>query len=256
VEQAEFRHPRLAGLYDAAFGWGPDDDYFLAIANRSEGATVLDLGCGTGRFTIAVARAGHRVTGVDPAAASLDVARAKPGAELVTWIEGSAQDIADLADLADAAFDRAFLTSHVAQFLVDDGAWRATLTALARVVVPGGTVTFDSRDPAARGWERWNPPRSERVVRLPDGTAARMWTEVTDLDAATTTVRFIHHYAFEDGEVLHSSAALRFRSEHELRSSLHDAGFAVEQVDGGWHGEPVGAGPDLELLVTARRRGG
>jgi ubiquinone/menaquinone biosynthesis C-methylase UbiE len=103
---------------------------FLAVAGEGPGGRVLDLGCGTGRLALALADAGHRVTGVDPACASLDVARAKRGADRVTWVEGTSQV------LPDAAFDVALMTSHVAQFFVDDSAWRATLADLRRPLVP------------------------------------------------------------------------------------------------------------------------
>ena len=49
-----------------------------------------------------------------------------------------------------------------------------------------------------------------------------------------------------------STATLRFRSEEEVRATLHDAGFRVEALWGGWQREPVGQG-DGELLVVARR---
>lgn len=65
----------------------------------------------SGAVTLALASAGHLVTGVDPARASLDAARAKPGAERVTWVEGTARS------LPTADFDVATMTAHVAQFL-------------------------------------------------------------------------------------------------------------------------------------------
>jgi len=58
--------------------------------------------------------------------------------------------------------------------------------------------------------------------------------------------------ALVPGDELHSSATLRFRTEPELRASLHRAGFAVDRIFGGCGREPVGAG-DGELLVVARR---
>ncbi len=91
-----------------------DDDFFLCVAGETPAARVLDLGCGTGRLALAMAAAGHAVTGVDPARASLDAARAKPGADEVTWIEGTS------SVLPDAAFDVAVMTSHVAQFFGTD----------------------------------------------------------------------------------------------------------------------------------------
>jgi SAM-dependent methyltransferase len=66
VNQAEFNDPRLVAVYDAVFGWASDDDFFLAVASESGSSRVLDLGCGTGRLTLAMAAAGHTVTGVDP----------------------------------------------------------------------------------------------------------------------------------------------------------------------------------------------
>jgi SAM-dependent methyltransferase len=245
MEQAEFRDRRLVEVYDAECGWSREDDFFASIVNERANARVVDLGCGTGRLAIGLARAGHEVTGIDPAHASLDAARAKPGAQLVTWREGTADD------LPAAAFDVAVMTSHVAQIFVSDDDWHRTLAALHRALVPSGTLAFDSRDPDERRWEEWNPAETYRVVRLRDG-AVRIFTRLTD--AVDGIVSFTHHYRFADGTDLRSDLTLRFRSEHELRATVHDAGFTVEHVHGGWGREPVGH-PDGELLVVARARG-
>ncbi|MFI7604152.1 class I SAM-dependent methyltransferase [Micromonospora sp. NPDC049366] len=243
MRHGEFEDPRLVTVYDAECPWGRDDDFFLAVVGETPGARVLDLGCGTGRLTLALAAAGHTVTGVDPARASLDAARAKPGADRVTWVEGTS------AVLPDGAYDIAVLTSHVAQFLGADAEWAATLADVRRALVPGGRLVFDTRDPADRRWERWNPVDSARRVALPDGREVRAWTEVTSV--VVGAVSLVHHYRFPGGDELLSSATLRFRTEAELRDSLGGAGFAVEHVFGGWGREPVGAG-DGELVVVAR----
>lgn len=243
MDHGEFRDPRLVAVYDAEFGWSREDDFFLAVVDETPGARVLDLGCGTGRFTLAMSARGHDVTGVDPARASLEAARAKPGADRVRWIEGTSEAAPD------AAFDVAVMTAHVAQFLVEDEEWRRTLADLRRALVPGGRLVFDSRDPRDRGWERWNPVDSRRRVRLPDGRVVTVWVEVTRVE--DDTVDGVQHYSFPDGEVT-ATATMRFRSEQDIRSSLHEAGFAVEAVYGGWRREPVGH-PDGELLVVARQ---
>ncbi|MEH1012100.1 class I SAM-dependent methyltransferase [Micromonospora sp. CPCC 206060] len=253
MRQAEFIDPRLVRVYDVECPWGRDDDYFLAGVEESytgtsavdglPGAWVLDLGCGTGRLTLAIAAAGHRVTGVDPARASLDLAGTKPGAGRVRWIEGTS------AVLPPNSFDVAVLTSHVAQFLVGDEEWAAVLADLRRALVRGGRLLFDSRDPADRRWERWNPRDSRRRLLLPDGGAVTTWTEVDDVREGTVT--FTRHFRFP-GEELCSKATLRFRTEEELRESLRLAGFSVARIHGGWGGEPVGGG-DGEFLVHARR---
>lgn len=243
MRNAEFNDPRLVVLYDVAFTWARDDDFFLASVNKVPSARVLDLGCGTGRLTLALAGAGHTVTGVDPARASLDAARAKPGADQVTWIEGTS------SVLPGASFDTAVMTSHVAQFLVSDDDWRQVLADLKCALVPGGRLVFDTRDPAARGWERWNPADSRRQVTLPDGSEVTLWTEVTAVDGGA--VSFASRYLYPCGVELLSTATLRFRTEEEVRSGLGAAGFTVEQIYGGWNREPVGAG-DGELLVIAQ----
>ncbi|MGC4744325.1 class I SAM-dependent methyltransferase [Micromonospora sp. DT201] len=243
MRHGEFRHHRLVQVYDAECPWGPDDDFFQAVVDETPAARVLDLGCGTGRLTVALAGAGHTVTGVDPASASLTVARARPGGERVTWIEGTS------ALLPSQAFDVAVLTSHVAQFFVDDAEWARTLGDLRRALAPGGRLVFDARDPADRRWERWNPVDSQRRITLPDGGEVRAWTKVTGVRDGV--VDFTHHYHFADGGELLSSATLRFRTEDELRDSLTRAGFTVDRIHGGWHGEPVGQG-DGEFVVIAR----
>ncbi len=240
----EFRDPRLVAVYDADFGWSREDEFFLAVVGETPGARVLDLGCGTGRLTLGLAAAGHRVTGVDPARASLDAARAKPGADRVTWIEGTA------ATLPEEAFDVALMTSHVAQFLVDDDEWRAALAGLRGALVPGGRLVFDTRDPRAREWEAWNPRDTRHAVALPDGSSVEVWTEVTAERAGVVDYAMCH--LLPGGEEVRGEARMRFRSEEEVRGALRDAGLAVEHVFGGWRREPVGAG-DGELLVLARR---
>ncbi|MFJ8039231.1 class I SAM-dependent methyltransferase [Kitasatospora sp. NPDC096147] len=242
--QGEFRDPRLVPVYDAECPWTREDDYFAAVAAETPGARVLDLGCGTGRLALGLAAAGHAVTGVDPAAASIAAARVRSGAAKVNWLVGTS------TGLPGTAFDLALMTSHVAQFLVADDQWRRTLADLRRALVPGGRLLFDSRDPADRRWERWNPAETHRRTALPDGRVVTAWTEVTSVRGAL--VDFTHHYVFPDHGELLSTATLRFRPEEELRADLAAAGLTVERVHGGWGGEPVGAG-DGEFLVLARR---
>ena len=119
MKNAEFKHPLLVQVYDAQCLWGREDQLFFDLAAETPRPSTLAPGCGAGRITLRLAAAGHRVTGVDPARASLEAARRKPGAEQVTWVEGTTADL-PAADLPVAAFDLALMTSHVAQFMTGD----------------------------------------------------------------------------------------------------------------------------------------
>src|SRR3990170_765506 len=91
-----FADRRLAGVYDPLDPDRSDLDAYADIAAELGARTVLDLGCGTGTFAVLLAARGFDVTGVDPAGASLDVARAKPGADRVRWVVGDIDAVADL----------------------------------------------------------------------------------------------------------------------------------------------------------------
>lgn len=249
----EYRDARLVEVYDAVCTWSRDDEYFCRLIDEVGATRVLDLGCGTGRLTIPLAAENRRVVvGVDPAAASLAAARRKPDAERVRWVQGTAEV---LRDLDGGPFDAVVMTAHVAQLLVDDDELHRTLTDIAAALAPGGMLAFDSRDPNARGWERWNRRDSERCVPLAGGREVLTWVDVDRVHGAVDTgptVDITHHYVFDDGDLAESRASLRFRTEDQLRAALTATGFTVDAVYGGWDREPIGA-PDGELLFVARR---
>src|SRR5262245_48658209 len=115
-----FEHPRLAAIYDALDPDGSDLDFYVAFANELGARRALDVGCGTGTFALMLAERSVEVTGVDPAAASLAVARGKPGAERVRWILGDATTLPPLA------VDVTTMTGNVAQAIVEPSDWEST----------------------------------------------------------------------------------------------------------------------------------
>jgi SAM-dependent methyltransferase len=245
---AEFDDPRLVAVYDTinAYGPGEQPDFYASVAADAGAVSIVELGCGTGMVAGALAARGHRVTGVDPSAAMLAVARTRPRADEVQWICGDAGALDASAD----AFDLAFMSGHVAQFFVTDESWAIALSALYRALRPGGCLAFESRNPAAREWERWTRPRARVVEDVAAGTI-ETWTEVDDVTAGVVTYR--NHYRFaRTGAELVSHAQLRFRPQRDLRASLATAGFTVDVVYGDWDRNPV-APSNPELIFVARR---
>jgi SAM-dependent methyltransferase len=247
VPSAEFTDPRLVAAYDAINPYEPGTQpaFVAAVAERIEALRIVDLGCGTGIISLELARAGYEVTGVDPAPAMVEAARAKPGASRVDWVVGGAEAIGrPEADLA-------IMTGHVAQFFVGDADWSIALAHLHAALRPGGHLVFESRNPDAREWERWDSDR-HTTVHDPHAGPIETWTRVDD--ARDGVVEYSLGYRFtRTGDEIVVPNALSFRTEAELRASLDDAGFVVESIVGDWDGSVVTpASP--ELIVTAVRR--
>jgi SAM-dependent methyltransferase len=194
-----------------------------------------------------LARAGHAVVGVDPAAAMLDVARRRPDGNLVTWIHGTA------AHLPAASAGLVIMTGHVAQYFVEENEWLSTLGDIRRALRPGGRVAFESRAPD-RDWQhRWTPETTRSTYPHPDGGSFTSWVEVIELSGDPASFRMTHrgHTLLPDGSHIQHDETLRFRSETELRDSLTKAGFEVESLWGDWQRSQPTPSTD-ELIFVAR----
>ena len=228
MPDAIFSHPRLARVYDALEGGRSDLDTYLGLAAEPGVNAVLDVGCGTGTLACLLAGKGVEVLGVDPASASVDVARAKLGAGAVRWMVGTAPDAA--AEPANhQRFDLATMTANAAQVFLSDTDWISTLRAIHVCLRPGGRLAFETRNPADRAWERWTKERSYQVVDAGAEGLVEDWAEVTGVDGELVT--FESPTIFQsDGERLDSTSTLRFRGLDALESSLAEAGFGEVEI--------------------------
>ncbi|HEY3036994.1 MAG TPA: class I SAM-dependent methyltransferase [Streptosporangiaceae bacterium] len=75
MPDAVFAEPRLAEIYDPLDPDRSDLDVYAAMAGEFGARSVLDVGCGTGTLACLPAGRGLQVTVIDPASASLAVAR-------------------------------------------------------------------------------------------------------------------------------------------------------------------------------------
>jgi SAM-dependent methyltransferase len=145
-----FEHPRLAAVYDALDADRGDLDIYVGIVIELGAKLVVDVGCGTGTFALMLAGRGVDVVAVDPAGASLDVARSKPGADRVRWVHGDATGLP--AEL-EGRVDLAVMIGNVAQAIVEEPDWANTLKVVQRCLRPGGYLVFETRRLEQRGWE-------------------------------------------------------------------------------------------------------
>jgi SAM-dependent methyltransferase len=193
VADASFAERRLAEVYDPLDPDRSDLDAYAAMVDEFGAQSVLDIGCGTGTFACLLARRGLFVTAVDPAAASLEIARTKPGADRVRWVHGYATDLPRLQ------VDLVTMTGNVAQVFVTDAEWAATLRAAYAALGPGGRLVFETRDPAARrGWSgtaigHTGAPSSPESAPYRRGktcsTSAVTWSRSVRPSSSSPTVR-------------------------------------------------------------------
>ena len=226
---------------------------------------VLDVGCGSGRLTVALARAGAEVTGMDTNAERLAVAGrlAEKTGVRPTLVEA---DMEEPLAFADASFDA--VTSRLSLMIPRDAV--PTLRELARVLRPGGRIAtviwaalsenpwFDAprevvravlgADSAsfARAFGRLGSSRdAERAHRAAglNGVAARLLREHVVREDAAEHWRLL---ATENGHFRRIDAALDEQERRALVADL-ETRFAPYRVDGRLEL------PRTLVLVTGRR---
>lgn len=180
-------------------------------------ARLLDVPCGAGRLSIALAGRGYRVTGVDIAAPLLDDARrAADKYQLGEKFGAHRRDMRDLPWPGE--FDGAFSLWESATLLGDEGT-PAFLRAVAAALKPGARFVFDTHIaetmlPRLRGreWERLGDDfwmLEERDYDHETSVVTRRWT-------------MLHA-----GRVEHDSITFRLYTYRELAALLHEVGFAT-----------------------------
>ena len=223
MPDAIFAHPRLAWVYDAFDGPRDDLAAYVAIAGELAPDRVLDVGCGTGCLAIELARTGRTVVGVDPAAASLEVARTKDGSDAVTWIHG------DAAAIPAVGADLALMTGNVAQVVLTEAAWTQVLAAVGAALRPRGYLVFETRRPERRAWEEWAADTGPVPLDVPGQGPVEQRREVTAVHLPLVSFRYTYTF-LADGAVITSDSTLRFRDRGDLEPALAGQGYRVLDV--------------------------
>src|ERR1700736_394507 len=134
----DYDKTEIPTTYDKARALAPEPrrlwrDLLSVHIDRAEMSLVIDLGCGTGRFSeLLAAHFGVQVIGIDPSHKMVDQARRKPATGSVVYRQGSAEAL----PLPDGCADLVFM-SMVYHHLTDPA---AVARECRRVLRPAGHV--------------------------------------------------------------------------------------------------------------------
>lgn len=240
----------LADLYDIEYDHDYDLPPWLELAAREPGP-VIEWGAGTGRIAATLARAGHDVTAVELSGPMAARGREKGGAKWVT------------DDMRSATLNRRFglaicaFNSLLCLRSQDDAL--AFLENAARHLEPGGLLNIEvsAFRPEELSVSPGGPAVQHDFTRdLPDGgTLQRFSVSYYDAAQQLLSMRLFYELYGPDGvmrERRSGELTIRPATRDELTLMLRQAGYTVEEVYGGFEGEPFTADSD-HLVVLARR---
>ncbi len=251
-------YDRFARFYDLDLGSEAEDvELYLSFAKRT-GGPVLEIGCGTGRLLLPLAKAGYECVGVDVSPAMLAIAQAKIEAERLASRVSVLQ--ADARELEiGRRFGLAFIGLNSFMHFVTDADQRSVLAGIHYHLDGLGTLVLDLPNPdssllgEASGqlvheWTRVSPETGRTVMK----------TRAQRVDAAAQMLDllFVYDEIDEVGIVRRTAVPfpLRYYYRRELELLLEACGFAVEAVYGDyWFSEYAPDSP--KLIVVARAKG-
>lgn len=234
-------------LYDMEYEDHTEDLGWYVDRARTAPGPVLELGCGTGRLTIPMARAGARVHGVDRAEGMLERLRARlarSSSEVQARVTSARADYLD-PDFAppDQPLGAVLWPFNALHHCPDPEALAAVLARARGWVRPDGLLSLDgylpdrdlySRDPNARyEYRTFVDPR--------DGGMLESW-EQGWWDEAARVHHVVYTYRSGDGREWRSHLALRMHELPELRELVRASGWRLDREASDFRGAPLAPG--------------
>lgn len=247
-------YSRLAKYYDILFPRFSEDrcnfveQMFQMYLPDSE-RVILDVGCGTGSYTVAFAHRGYFAVGVDLSAEMVEVARRKAAAEHaeVEFVVGDVRTVSFPFEF-DCLFCRGVLNDMATEEDV-----LSFLAAARSLLRPGGLLITDARD-YEKHLEEGTVGEVRRMTRYLDGTTV-------DFASVETPVEDEHLFDVHETclvrdrdrvDQIESWHRTRYYTPEELRRWLEEAGFEILHLLGDYDlATPLGA--TRRMTVVCRR---
>jgi SAM-dependent methyltransferase len=253
VDAGSREHYADAALYDYEYRRRRADVTFYRELAKRRGGPILDLGCGSGRVTVPLARDGHHVHGIDQSASMLAKLRARiaqlptAAAQRITVATGDlcTFDVPGRYPLAIAAF-------NVLEHLYTRGELHACLQRVAAALAPGGSFAFDVQMPDL-AWLIRDPAKRWAKTRFTDPVTGRAMFYSTnhDYDPVGQIANIRIYYDPVDGKGPTKIVKLSQRKYFpaELEALVAHAGFRVVERYGDFAWRPLDGGAESQVLI-------
>lgn len=251
---------KIAHYYDLTHADLTEDiDYILTLVGKTA-VSIIELGCGSGRLLLPLARAGHHLTGIDNSEAMLARARVQIATETdavqqrITLIEADMTQIVTES----ASFDWAIMPYNTFMHL-EPVQMSVALKKIARSLGVNGRLLIDLINPTAIA----STP-NDRLLTLentfvdPENGRIVVQQSSSQLDEEKQTlhITWLYDASPPEGGAIHrtiAQAAYHYRYPHQLELLLHEAGFALLTISGDYDDSPYTEESE-RLLIVARKR--
>jgi hypothetical protein len=173
----------------------------------------------------------------------LEIARKKPCAERVEWVESTAQSYR-----SQKRFDLIVMTGHAFQTLLTDDDILATLDTMRVHLNDCGRIAFETRNPGVDWASEWD--RRQRSICMPNGEEVIETLNI--LEKKGEFISFQTSYRFRH-TTLTTNSTLRFPSREHVESLIARAKLAVRDVLGDWDATPFNATRSQEIIFLTER---
>lgn len=229
-----------------------DIAFWRRMAAPVEGP-ILELGCGTGRVALPVARHGSTVFGIDRSESMLARARARVRrARLSSRVKLIRGDIRHLP-FPDRTFPLVMAPYGILQSLLDEELLAATLKDVRRVLTPNGIFGLElvADLPA---WDEYSKRVSMRGKRGPNGKPISLIESVKQ-DRKKHITRFEQEFVEGRGKTATRkkfSLAFRTLSVPQMVQRLEQAGLELSSLLGDYQGGPWDLRADVWIILARR----
>jgi SAM-dependent methyltransferase len=242
----EYDHPNLYDLENRDFA--PQGPFYLALAQQT-GDPVLELGCGTGRITIPIARHGVAITGLDIVPGMLEQARRKTADLPINWVEADARTF----DLP-ISFRLIYATTGAFQHMLERADQEAMLGRVRAHLAPDGVFAFDVGSAQVIGDIAEEQPWFTYADERGDEVRVSGTCHYDPLRQVYTEAAYRRWKGADGQEVTqYSPLAMRVFYPQELEALLHYNGFTVLERYGDYDRGPLTA-ESRTLIYVCRLR--